>query len=205
MNFSHLDREDQLRGICLYADDPIQCTNGSEFCYRYYEVCDGIANCPNGEDEAFEQCKPNFPPLATVECFKKDVYNLNITIKAFYCDGIDECKFGEDEAHCYLPDYYLLIAIPLVAIINLFIALIMWKSTIKHLQTINPKQEVSEEELEEMHDKDFKKTIMNEVQSSKEHRVLNNNFFQMELKKHSGLYSETICCIKVKQCHHLTF
>ena len=197
MSFSYYIREDQLRKTCLYADNPIQCTNGSEFCSNDYEVCDGIANCRNGEDEVFEKCKTNFPPLATVECFKKDVYNLNITIKAFYCDGIDECKYGEDEAHCSLPDYYLLIAIPLVGILNSVIALIMWKSTIKHLQPINSKQKVSEEELEEMHEKDFKKTIINEVQNSSERKVLNKKFFQMELKEHSGHYGETICCIKV--------
>ena len=130
---------------------------------------------------------------------KKDVYNIDITIRAFKCDGIEECKFGEDEAHCSLPDYYLIIAIPLVTISNSFIAFILWKSTIKRLQPINSKKEVSEEELNGMHDKEFKKTIMNEVQSSEERKLLNIKFFQMELKKHSGLYGETICCIKVKQ------
>ena len=130
---------------------------------------------------------------------KKDIYNIDITIKAFKCDGIYECELGEDEAHCSLPDYYLIIAIPLVALFNSFIASIMWKVTLKHLQPVNPKRQVSQEEFEEMHGKYSLKAIMNEVQSSKERKELNNKLFQMELKNHSGFYGETICCIKVKQ------
>ena len=199
---SYQAREIQLRGKCKYGSHPVQCTKDSNFCTDSAEVCDGIANCPNGEDELIEICETYYPPLATRDCLKKDVYNINITIKAFKCDGNYECEFGEDEAHCSLPDYYLIIAIPLVAIFNSVIAFIIWKSTIKNLQPINFKQEVSEEELDEMHDKDFKNTIMNKVQSSEERKQLNNKFFQMELKEHSGLYGETICCIKVKQFHH---
>ena len=146
----------------------------------------------------FENCKHFFSPTATEECLKKDVYNLNITIKASYCDGIVECKFGEDEAFCSVPDYYLLIAIPLVAILNSLMAFIMWKSTIKFLQPISLKKEMNEEEFEAIHTTDSMRTIMNEVQGLADRELLNNKFHQMEINKHNGLYSETICCIKVR-------
>ena len=197
-SFSRLEREVQLRAKCLHGGS-VECAKDSEFCSYNSEVCDGTANCPDGEDELFDNCKTYFPPLATIECLKKDAYNINITIKAFKCDGIVACEFGEDEAHCSLPDYYLLIALPIVAIFNSVIALIMWRSTIKYLPPINQKQELSEEELETKHDTISLKTIMNEAQGSTERKILNNRFLQMEMKKHDGQCSETICCTKVRR------
>ena len=45
-------------------------------------MTDGIANCPNGEDQSLSECSATYSSLATVECSKINIYNLNITIKA---------------------------------------------------------------------------------------------------------------------------
>ena len=196
--FSRFDREVQLRAKCLHGG-AVKCAEDSEFCSYSAEVCDGNANCPNGEDELFENCKTYFPPLATIECLKKDSYNIDITIKAFKCDGIVACEFGEDEAYCSLPDYYLIIAILIVAIVNFVIVAVIWKVTIKYLPPINQKQELSKEDFESMHNTDSLKMIMNEVQSLTKRKMFNRRFFQMEMKKHNGHCNETICCMKVSK------
>ena len=74
--------------------------------YRAYRnrdvLCDGIVNCPHGEDEDFIKCKAKkiFPKSATIECQNK--YFPTMTILATPCNNITECSDGADEKYCGL-------------------------------------------------------------------------------------------------------
>ena len=50
LSFSNDSRKFQLKWICKNGVDPSKCNDNSNFCYEGYKKCDGIANCPNGED-----------------------------------------------------------------------------------------------------------------------------------------------------------
>ena len=49
---------DQLEFICEEDEfyNPIPCVSNPSFCAYGSDVCDGVANCPNGDDEELETC-----------------------------------------------------------------------------------------------------------------------------------------------------
>ena len=65
-------------------------------------LCDGIVDCPHGEDEDFIKCKAKkmFPKSATIECQNKHFPSM--TILATPCNNITECSDGADEKYCGL-------------------------------------------------------------------------------------------------------
>ena len=163
-------------------------------------MCDGIANCPNGEDEEFVRCNGDdfqaFSPLATIMCHKKNMDNVNITIKAVMCNNISECSNGEDEEGCFLDDYvsttFLLSLIPICS----FVTMIMWNFTVRHLNPVNP-DPIDLKSLGRIHQTEELETYMYQIQHTRYSKSINQAFIRMELTLHNGLSNETICCIKV--------
>ena len=64
--------------------------------------CDGIVNCPHGEDEDFIKCKKVFSKSATIEC--QNIYFPSMTILATPCNNVTECSDGSDEDYCGLDE-----------------------------------------------------------------------------------------------------
>ena len=193
--FSRSERLEQLHSICSTNTLPRYCGEKDE-CVYPNQWCDGIANCRNGEDEDLEEC--NFSPLASITCHKKDIYNINISIRAVMCNNITECKDGEDEQGCFLEENvstsFLLSLIPICSLVTL----IMWKLTVRDLKParlypMNLKRFAMKHQTKEL------KTYMHHVQHSRYSKSINQGFIKMELKWHNGLTNETICCIKVSK------
>ena len=150
--FSQAVREDQLELNCDNYDNPFQCNeNSPPLCIRDFQKCDGIANCPNGEDESLSNCSATYPSLATVECSKINIYNLNITIKAVPCDGKTECQDGSDESFCSLEDYIEIVITLVIIVIIMAATFVMIRAIRKNLQPIDQNQTLTEEEFGTLH------------------------------------------------------
>ena len=186
----------QLEDQCLIAPNAFQCGN-SPYCIYENKICDGIANCPNGEDEDFETCQETFSPYATIRCPEKDVFNMKIDIGATPCDGNYECLGDIDEVNCKLPDFYFIILLVSILIFTTFLAMIMRKVIVASLEPIpNDTQSWTQEALEAIHGKEQLKIVMHQAQNAKNSMKINQNFIQMELDIHNGVKSEMVCCIK---------
>ena len=196
--FYHEEIMKQLEDQCLLAPNAFQCGPNSTYCTYDYKLCDGIANCPNGEDEEYEVCKEHFSTYASIKCNEKDVFNMAITIGATPCDGFDECQGDIDEIDCNMPDIYSVLLLVLILVITSGLATIMKKMTLESLEPILEMEQQSwtQHELEAMHGKDHLKILMYQVQNSNEATKINQNFIQMEINQHNGVKSEIICCIK---------
>ena len=136
--------------------------------------------------------------MATQICNMRDIYNVNITIKATKCDGVLECVFGEDETDCSLPDWISYTILGTALVISPIIAWIMWQFTIKDLQKIYFEHKFSKEDFEFLHGTEALKAKMQQIQGSIHSVSLNKAYVEHELEVHDGVYSEAICCIKVK-------
>ena len=190
--------EEELRLQCAYTPQtPRECAKNSGFCYFDHQSCDGVANCPNGEDEALENCSHVFPEMATFDCLKKDRYNVNITIKSVPCDGIYECLDDEDEKNCSLPDYVLICIIVIVFIISFCLAYCMWSSTISTLCPITMKPPLSVEDLELLHGTEALKSTMFQAHQYSNPQAMYSSLITLEMEKHNQVLSEVVCCIKV--------
>ena len=162
-------------------------------------MCDGVANCPNGDDEVFETCHGRgvFSDLATFTCEKKDVYNVTIMINAVLCDGNYECKDGEDEKNCSLPNYVLIVSLGIVIISFGIFGYVLWKAnsfilTKKHQMSTLP-------DFEMLHGTEALKETMFHAQSLDNFEHIKSIFIDVEIKKHNGILSEMVCCIKVSK------
>ena len=170
----------------------------SSWCIYESEACDGIANCPYGDDEKLEDCEESgkFSDLATVTCLARDIFNSNITIKAVKCDNVIECKSGEDESFCSIPEYISLISLIVIFMATCTLTLLLWKFIVRSLEISHPPLFISQEELKLLHQTYKLKEVMHEAQKSEKSKSINDSYVQMEIKTHDGLSSETLCCIK---------
>ena len=138
-----------------------------------------------------------FSDLATIECLKKDIYNVSIYIKAIPCDNIIECKNDEDERFCTLDNYIPYVIFVGILTIHGFLAYVMWNSTINGLDIIQKDMTISDEEMELLHATDKIRTLMFQAQNYEHFQKINSRFVEMEMKIHHENLSEVICCIKV--------
>ncbi|MPC75615.1 Suppressor of tumorigenicity 14 protein [Portunus trituberculatus] len=70
------------------SDDVYLCASGDVICM--VQVCDGVADCPDWEDEAGCACPGDTILCDDVIC----IDNTNV------CDGVKDCADGTDEEHC---------------------------------------------------------------------------------------------------------
>ena len=108
ISFSGQKRIEQLASQCTFLNTH-QCDEEGTYCSYDYQVCDGVANCFKAEDEDLDTCiNANlFSELATIECLKADIENLEIKIRAVPCDGKRECKYGGFRSKRYVWNIFL--------------------------------------------------------------------------------------------------
>ena len=184
-----------LGGGGLYNPQP--CGSNSNFCTYDTYMCDGVANCPNGEDEDLDTCVKRglFSEMASIDCDKKDVYNVTIKIRAVPCDGIYECENDMDEKNCSLPDYVLIvILVPFTICLGIF-GYLLWK---KNSFTSTKKDQMPTlPDFDLLHGKESLAQTMFHAQSLDNFEQINTAFVDGEMKIHNGVLSELVCCIKV--------
>ena len=199
--FSGYERRTALEWICGLDEffDPFSCGSNSHFCTYNDYVCDGVANCPNGNDEDLETClkRGAFSDMATIKCDKKDVKNVTIKIRAVYCDGISECQNDEDETNCFLPEYVLTVTLVIIVIILVILCTFWWKA---RTYTFSKKDQIPTlPDIELLHGTEALKETMFQAQSLDNFEHINSAFINVEMKIHNGTLSEIVCCIKVSK------
>ena len=194
--FSGDDRNAQTK--CEAGFTEIPCGENSSVCTYDWQVCDGIANCPNGEDESISKCGHKFSTLATIVCQKKDTHNVNVTTKAIPCDGIVECADGRDEAHCSIGDYVSIICLVIIIVATICLNNFLTKETIKNLAPINVNPTLTKEEFESGHGSEELSTKMQHLQTCESAKEMNEKFARFEADFHDGNVNETVLCIKVR-------
>ena len=196
---SQRQRESQLAYNCKNYADTFNCNESStSFCIRGQQKCDGIANCPNGEDESLSLCSAMYSSLATIECKKDNIYNVNVMIKAVPCNGIIECGDGKDESSCSMPDFIEIAIFLAIVAITFAATIVMKRRTVKNLQTLDRNQTLTKEDFMTMHGTEELKTKMLQIQSCESSKKTNQQFALWEIDQHSGNTNETVLCIKVK-------
>ncbi|KAI8767780.1 G-protein coupled receptor GRL101 [Biomphalaria glabrata] len=90
--------------ILLHFTFPTFLCDGIESSLSYNYVCDGILDCPNGEDE--QVCNYDFEDLMNCRkrgyfiCRYPNVHGLKCIAKSQLCDMIEDCPDGSDETNC---------------------------------------------------------------------------------------------------------
>lgn len=201
LSYSNSERESQLRGQCriIARSRTRKCSDSSPFCILDFQECDGIANCPKGEDELISRCKDKFSSLATKKCPKKDTHNVNVSTKAVPCDGIQECADGSDEAGCSIEDYVSIICLLFIVFTATLLNNYMKKKTVQNLTPINVNPTLTREEFESGHGSEELSTKMQQLQTCESAKEINKKFALLEADFHSGTISETVLCIKVRK------
>ena len=191
------ERNETLMGKCSYSQDPRNCSNHPEFCYDDFQLCDGIANCPDAEDEDLELCASRrFSPLDVVHCEKKNS-NISFQIKATQCDGTVECKYGEDEAFCSLPSWISVAALAITFLMSSILYFWVQRSTLKDLKPTDTILKVSEEKFVGLHKTEALKILMHQIQGCSNSKELNRMYMALEIQHHNGSTCKTISCVKV--------
>ena len=188
----------RLKWTCKNGVNPIPCGEGSEYCINSQNWCDGIVNCPEGEDEKFANCSDKFPDLASVKCNKSDIFNFDVEIRETPCNHISQCRGGIDELNCSLSDNYLIYFLAAILCINSIMALFWWKNTIRGLEEIPKNQTIDHVDFETFHGMGHLATRMHQIQSLSNAREQNKTFVLMELNHHNQSLAETTLCIKVR-------
>ena len=143
-------------------------------------------------------CSATFSSLATIECQKKNIHNVDLIIKAIPCDGIVECQDGRDESFCSLEDYIEIAIFLAVLIVIIALTIVMKRKTVKNLQPIDRNQTLTKEDFLTLHGTDELKTKMHQIQSCESAKKINQQFAKWEIDQHGGNTNETVLCIKVK-------
>ena len=193
---------DELESMCDHTDDfyqSVPCSNNPSFCTPAAYVCDGVANCPNGEDEDYETCveKGAFSELATIPCDKKNVYNVTIRINTVPCDGNYECAFDDDEKNCFLPDSILIITLGIIIFTFGVLDYCLWKAAI--LALTKKKQMSTMPDFKMLHGTEALKETIFQSQNLENFEHIKSIFVDVEMKKHNRVLSEVVCCIKVRK------
>ena len=197
-SFSGNSIRSQLEWQCGQPINPFRCGDTS-FCVYGSEKCNGIANCPEGEDEDFDMCKDEgvFSDLATIECYKANIYNVSIKIKAVPCNGINECEHDLDELNCSLPDLVFIISLGVMLMIVSIMTIRVKKSTMSRLVSKPNNQTIPLHEFESLHGTVDLKNKMFQVQMLGIFEDVILQFVNAEMKVHGNVDSEIVCCIKV--------
>ena len=191
----------QLEFICgVDFYNPFPCGNNSSFCTVDSYVCNGVANCPNGEDEELEICmnREVFSEMASIKCDKKNIYNVTIKIKAVPCDGMYECENDTDEKNCSLPDYVLIVILVLITITFGIFGYLLWKTITDSFISTKKDQMQTLPDFELLHGRDSLQQTMFHAQGLDNCKQINTAFVDEEMKVHNGVMSEIVCCIKVR-------
>ena len=133
-----------------------------------------------------------------MECEKKNIFNVNITIKAVPCDGNPECQDGRDEYFCSLEDYIEIIILLAIIVIIMAVTIVMIRAIRKNCQPIDRNQTLTIEEFLSLHGTEELKTKMQQIQSCESAKKINQQFAKWEIDQHDGNTNETVLCIKVK-------
>ena len=133
-----------------------------------------------------------------MECEKKNIFNVNITIKAVPCDGNPECQDGRDEYFCSLEDYIEIIILLAIIVIIMAVTIVMIRAIRKNCQPIDRNQTLTKEEFLSLHGTEELKIIMQQIQSCDSAKKINQQFASWEIDQHDGSTNETVLCIKVK-------
>ena len=196
-----------LEDQCDYGIYFDKCGNETNFCFAAATRCNGIANCPNGEDEELSMCEAEgiFSPLATIDCIRIDTYNIEVKTKAIKCDGKAECASHEDEENCSLPDYILFVILVTVIAVSTLSTWLMWLLMIKDLERLKESETTFEKDFNDFkihHGTSVMMTKMQQIQASESSKTVNTWFINMELEYHNQQQNEVICCIKVDIEHN---
>ena len=175
----------------------MNCGDQTDACAYYEDVCNGIANCPAGEDEDLEMCDQLgvFSDLATLKCLKKDTY-VDIMIKAVLCDGMIECKHEEDEQNCFLPYYIFIVTLVIAILVCYILAYLVWKHTRINLEPNRVNQPEMIPDFESLHQTMALKNVMFQAQNLDNSEDINSEFVAVEMKLHNKDQSELVCCMK---------
>ena len=199
MKYHSEESQRKLRLQCFESDKyPFHCNSSQDLCAYGHQVCDTIANCPDGSDEAFDMCQDYFSELATIVCDKKDNFHVNITIKAVACDGITECADGRDEIGCsaVLPDEHIYIIFGSVFLIIIVITLFLWFDFKGSLKLKLPGEMMTDKEFLDLHGSSAIQEKVSHWQGLAKQKVFNQAFYNLELKRHQFNLNSTICCMK---------
>ena len=143
-------------------------------------------------------CNATFSSLATIECQKKNIHNVDLIIKAIPCDGIVECQDGRDESFCSLEDYIEIAIFLAVLVLIIALTIVMKRKSVKNLQPIDQNQTLTKKDFLTLHGTDELKTKMQQIQSCECSKKINRQLGLWEIDWHDGNTNETVLCIKVK-------
>ena len=192
--------KEQLEWQCTQSIfEPVPCGNNSSFCFfPEFQACNGVANCPQGEDEALDLCvdRGTFSEEATFTCEKRDVYNVTIWINAIPCNGIGDCIWDKDELDCSLPNFILIVILAISITICGVFGFFLWQG----ITFVLPRKKNIHDwpDFDSLHESDVLKETMFHAQTLENYQDFNSKMVEMEMKMHDKNISEVVCCIKVK-------
>ena len=131
---------------------------------------------------------------------KKDIFNVNITIKAIPCDGIEECVGGIDEAYCAINEIYTIVAVMIGYLLIITMSFLLWRkeelgdntseAVIELNQTLFETEHASEAlaaEIAYLHENAI---------NDDDRREISAKLLKYEVNYHNST-SQAICCMKV--------